>query len=173
MDRIVVETARLCLREWQDSDAVEVAPIYAKPEVMRYIPGGVWNAEQTGRIIARMRELEQTQGFGFYPVELKSSGTIIGHCGLGYLEKTGEVEVAYILDSAQWGNGYATEAVVAVVKHAFDKTALTRIVAVAFPENVKSIAVMKRANMMPVGAARHFGFTLSKYEIYKPLAATV
>jgi RimJ/RimL family protein N-acetyltransferase len=167
MNSIVLETQRLTLRRWNDSDSGAVAAIYAKPEVMRYIPGGVWSAEQTGRIVARMRELEAEQGFGFYPVELNRSREVIGHCGLGYLDKTEEIEVAYILDSVHWGNGYASEAVLALLAHAFATTALRRIVAVAVPENARSIAVMRRAGMSRLGLARHFGMTLMKYELRK------
>jgi RimJ/RimL family protein N-acetyltransferase len=170
VDGIVVETERLIVRKWRDSDAGEVAAIYAKPEVMQYIPRGVWSAEQTQRIVARMRELDEEQGFGFYPIVLKSSGTIAGHCGLGYLEKSGEVENAYVLDSPYWGQGYASEAVNAVLARAFSSTALTRIVAVAMPENARSIAVMKRVRMTELGPARHFGMTVVKYERRKAVA---
>jgi RimJ/RimL family protein N-acetyltransferase len=165
MNAAIVETERLLLRTWNDDDAALVAPIYVKPEVMAFIPGGVWNADRTARAIARMRELHVEQGFGFYPIVLKSLGKIIGHCGLGFLEQTPEVEVAYILDSAHWGQGYASEAARAVIAHAFSRLQIPRIVAVAFPENVRSIGVMRAVGMTRVGLAQHFGATLVKYEI--------
>jgi RimJ/RimL family protein N-acetyltransferase len=165
MNAAIVETERLLLRTWNDDDAALVAPIYAKPEVMAFIPGGVWNADRTARAIARMRELHVEQGFGFYPIVLKSLGKIIGHCGFGFLEQTPEVEVAYILDSAHWAQGYASEAARAVIAHAFSRLQIPRIVAVAFPENVRSIGVMRAVGMTRVGLAQHFGATLVKYEI--------
>jgi RimJ/RimL family protein N-acetyltransferase len=160
----IVETDRLLLRRWNDEDAAQTAHIYAKPEVMQCIPGGVWSSERTARIIARMRELDVEQGYGFYPVVVKSLGTVIGHCGLGLLEQGPEIEVAYILDSPYWGKGYAGEAARAIVAHAFSKLHISRIVAVAFPENVRSIAVMRSIGMTPVGLAQHFGMTVVKYE---------
>jgi RimJ/RimL family protein N-acetyltransferase len=163
----VLETDRLILRRWRESDAGDVAGIYAKPEVMQYIPGGVWSREQTSRILARMRELDLEQGFGFYPIVVKASGKVIGHSGLGYLEKSGEVEVAYVLDSPYWGKGYASEAVNALLAYAFTSTPLARIVAVAMPENARSIAVMRRAQMTEAGLATHFGMTVVKYEILR------
>jgi [ribosomal protein S5]-alanine N-acetyltransferase len=144
-----------------------VTRIYANPEVMEFIPGGVWSAERTAQVIARMRGLDAEQGFGFYPVVVKGLGTIIGHCGLGHLEQTPEIEVAYVLDSTYWGRGYATEAARAIVAHAFARLNISRLVAVAFPENARSFSVMRAIGMTPVGPAQHFGTTLIKYEVVK------
>jgi ribosomal-protein-alanine N-acetyltransferase len=167
MSCVVLETERLLLRKWNDEDAALVAPMYAKPEVMEFIPGGVWSADRTARVIARMRELDIEHGYGFYPVVVKSLGKVIGHCGLGQLEQTPEIEVAYIVDSPYWGQGYASEAARAIIAHALTNLNISRIVAVAFPENVRSIGVMRSIGMTPVGFARHFGATLVKYETTK------
>jgi RimJ/RimL family protein N-acetyltransferase len=168
MSNVVVETERLMLRKWNDEDAAAAADIYLKPEVMEFIPGGVWSPERTARAIARMRELEIEHGYGFYPIVVKSRGTIIGHCGLGLLEHTPEIEVAYILDSSYWGQGYASEAARAIIAHGFSRLNISRIVAVAFPGNVRSIGVMRSVGMTPLGLAHHFGATLVKYEARKP-----
>jgi len=161
---VVLETERLLLRKWNDDDAAQVADIYAKPEVMEFIPGGVWSTDRTARAIARMRELDIEHGYGFYPVVVKNLGRVIGHCGLGLLEQTPEIEVAYILNSPYWGQGYASEAARAIIAHAFSRLNISRIVAVAFPENVRSIAVMRSVGMTPIGLVHHFGAELVKYE---------
>jgi RimJ/RimL family protein N-acetyltransferase len=44
-------------------------------------------------------------------------------------------------------------------------------VAVAFPENVRSIGVMRSIGMTSLGTAHHFGATLVKYEARKAGAA--
>ncbi len=168
MNEIVLETPRLILRRWRPDDVEEAAKIFAKAEVMDgNIPGGTWTTDQTARIIARMRELENEMGFGFYPLVLRETGSILGHCGLGPLEKSGEIEVAYILDSPHWKKGYASEAARALVQYGFN-AGLDRIVAVAFPHNERSFAVMRRIGMTLVGPAAHFGSTVIKYEILKP-----
>lgn len=161
---IVLETARLIARDWEASDEAAAAAIYAKSEVMQYIPGGAWDRQRTSRIIARMRELVAEQGFGFYPLVHKESGALAGHAGLGHLESGAEIEVAYILDIPYWGQGLATEAARAFLVDGFARLALGRIVAVAFPENVKSVAVMKRCGMTFCGLAWHFGREVVKYE---------
>jgi RimJ/RimL family protein N-acetyltransferase len=171
MNCAVIESERLLLRKWNDEDVAAVEDIYIKPEVMEFIPGGVWSPDRTARTVARMRELDMEHGFGFYPVVLKSLGTIIGHCGLGFLEQTPEIEVAYILDSRYWGQGYASEAARATIAHGFSRLNISRIVAVAFPENVRSIGVMRSIGMTPLGPAHHFGATLVKYEARKAAPA--
>jgi RimJ/RimL family protein N-acetyltransferase len=165
MSCVVVETERLLIRKWNDEDAAAVEGIYLKPEVMQFIPGGVWSPDRTARTITRMRELDTERGYGFYPIVVKSLGTIVGHCGLGNLEQTPEIEVAYILDSPYWGHGYASEAARAIIANGLSTLNIPRIVAVAFPENVRSIAVMRSVGMTRVGLAQHFGRTLVKYEI--------
>jgi RimJ/RimL family protein N-acetyltransferase len=166
-DRII-ETERLVLRRWRDGDAAAAAPIYAKREVMRYIPGGVWDLARTTAIVERLRARERENGYGIYPVVLKASGVTIGHAGLGPLEDTGEVEVAYVLDAPYWRKGLATEAARAIIAYGFAAAGLERIVAVAFPENQGSVGVMKRCGMTLVGPAHHFGYDLIKYEIVRP-----
>ncbi len=111
-----------------------------------------------------MRELDVEQGYGFYPVVVKSLGAIIGHCGLGRLEQTPEIEIAFVLDSPHWGKGYASEAARAMLAHGFTKLNISRIVAVAFPENARSIGVMRSIGMTPLGLAHHFGIDVVKYE---------
>jgi RimJ/RimL family protein N-acetyltransferase len=163
----VTTTSRLALRRWQAGDAELVAPIYAKSEVMRFIPGGTWSIEQTRRIVDRMTELERENGFGYYPVVRRSGGAPIGHCGLGRLENGDEIEVAYVFDVPFWRQGYASEAAAAAVAFGFE-VGIERIVAVAFPENAGSIGVMRKIGMHRVGRAHHFGATLEKYEIIRP-----
>lgn len=165
MSDVVIETKRLILRRWQDGDVRAAAPIYAKAEVMRFIPGGTWDLERTAAIVERMCQLETAQGFGFYPIVLKAGGAIVGHAGLGHLEGTPEVELAYIVDSPYWGKGLATEAGRAILAKGFAEAGLERIVAVAFPENARSIAVMQRCGMSPCGLAHHFGRDVVKYEV--------
>jgi RimJ/RimL family protein N-acetyltransferase len=163
--KVVLKTERLLVRRWRDGDAEIVAPMYADPEVMRYIPGGVWSLERTQQIIARMSELEREAGFGFYPVVRAEDEIILGHCGLGRLENGNEIEVAYILNKEFWGHGYAREATAATLEHAFRTGVAHRIVAVALPQNIRSITVMRRCGMQRVGRAQHFGADVEKYEI--------
>ena len=61
------------------------------------------------------------------------------------------------------GKGYATEAAGAVLEYGFGPLGLERIVAVAYPANVASIAVMRKLGMQAQGMAHHYGGDLAKY----------
>ncbi|MGA7355409.1 MAG: GNAT family N-acetyltransferase [Candidatus Cybelea sp.] len=157
-------TNRLYQRPWRLNDVENVLAMYAKPQVMRWIPGGVWDRSQTERFVVRMIEMHEQERLCIYPVLLKESDAIVGHCGLNHLERGPEVEIAFLFDEQYWGKGFATEIAAAVLQHAFGAIGLERVVAVAFPENVRSIAVMQRIGMKPIGIARHFKTNVVKYE---------
>lgn len=159
-----VRTNRLYQRPWRPDDVDAVAAMYAKPNVMRWIPRGVWDRSQTERFVARMIERHEAHDVAVYPVLLNENERIVGHCGLNHLEGGPEIEIAYLFDEPYWGKGFATEIARAVLERAFSVGGLERIVAVAFPENVVSIAVMQRIGMHPIGVARHFDAQLVKYE---------
>jgi RimJ/RimL family protein N-acetyltransferase len=157
-------TGRLYQRPWRSDDVDAVLSMYAKPNVMAWIPGGAWNRSQTQRFVARMIEAHERQDLSIYPVLLKETDQIIGHCGLNHLERGPEIEIAYLFDEPYWRQGFATEIAGAVIEHAFQTMEIERIVAVAFPENRRSFAVMQRIGMHPIGIARHFNADVVKYE---------
>lgn len=142
--------------------------MYEKPHVMRWIPGGAWDRSHTERFVLRMMEMHGQQGFCIYPVLLVETEKIIGHCGLNRLEGGPEIEIAYLFDEPYWGQGFATEIAGAVLERAFQAMGLERVVAVAFPENVRSIAVLQRIGMECIGIARHFKADVVKYESLRP-----
>jgi ribosomal-protein-alanine N-acetyltransferase len=111
-----------------------------------------------------MIEAHDRQDLCIYPVLRKESDEIIGHCGLNHLERGPEIEIAYLFDEPYWRQGFATEIAGAVLERAFRTLEIERIVAVAFPENTRSFAVMQRIGMRPVGIARHFNADVVKYE---------
>lgn len=63
-------------------------------------------------------------------------------------------EIGYWIARAAWGNGYATEAVRAVIAFAFDDLGLHRVDAHHFVENTASGQVMRKAGMRSEGRRR-------------------
>lgn len=159
----VFETSRLYCREWQNEDASECAHIYAKREVMQFIPGGIWGPERTAAIIQRFKERTAKTGLPIYPVLGKQTKRIMGHVGLGRVEDTEKTEVFFILDDAHWGQGYAREAADRFLEFAFAQLRLERVFALAFPANVRSQAVIRNLGMEREGDAYHFGVDLVQY----------
>jgi len=161
-----IETKRLILRPFEERDVDDIA-FYADPDVMRFIPRGPDDPSKLKeiftRVLARSRDMWARHGFGLWAVELRQSGRVIGHCGLQHLDGGEEVEVFYLLDKPYWNQGIATEATKAALRFGFDVAGLSRIVAIAIPENVGSLRVMEKAGLRHEGPAVHYKINCTKY----------
>jgi RimJ/RimL family protein N-acetyltransferase len=145
-----IGTGRLILRGWRESDLQPWAAMNADPEVRRYL-GPLLTPGQAEAWVLNFQDDLDRRGFGFWAVEVRSSGEFIGFTGLGILDDempvAGSVEVVWRLARPAWGNGYATEAARAVVEYSFGPLGLSEIVAVTMAENLRSRAVMERIGM--------------------------
>ena len=81
------------------------------------------------------------------------------------LEKTPEVEVAYLLAKDYWNQGLATEAARASIEYGLDELKLDRIVAIARPENVGSYRVMEKVGMKYEKDAHYYNVNVVYYAI--------
>lgn len=144
-----IETERLLIRKWDAGrDLDDALAIYGDPETMRFIPCGALDREQTQRFISRMIERDEANGFGIWPVVLKSERRVIGECGITYIPDYGtDVEIAWIYNRAYHGQGYATEAARAVLDYAFSEVRLPKVYALIERANGASIAVANKLRM--------------------------
>jgi len=145
---IALETERLLIRNWRLPDDEEDArAIFCDPEVMRFIPAGTFAPDAMPRILGRMIERDERDGFGVWPVIEKADGRVIGECGITYIPETTDVEIAWLFSRAAWGKGFATEAAETVLAHALEVLGLPRVYALVLPENKASIALANRVGM--------------------------
>ena len=158
---VPLETSRLFLRPFQESDAIDLAVILSDPEVMRHIGrGDPKTFEETVDYLQYLLRHEAAYGFSLRAMVRKEDDRVIGQCGLWHLEKTGEVNLAYTLAQDCWGDGYATEASIAWLNYGFGSGLvagfepeqvqgldLHRIVAIAKPENGASIRILEKLGM--------------------------
>ena len=77
----MIETPRLILRQWRDTDYLPFAEMSANPEVMRYFPKVLTRAE-SDVYIDKLKAIIEKQGWGFWAVELKQTQQLIGLVGL-------------------------------------------------------------------------------------------
>jgi RimJ/RimL family protein N-acetyltransferase len=163
-----LETARLRLRHCSLDDLQEIARIRSDPDVMRYIGNG--KPQTRAQVRALLEDILshwQQHGFGRWAITHKGADEPIGLCGLSFLDNTPEVELGYLLAKEYWNQGLATEIAVACLQFGFEKLNLDRIVAVAYPENLASQKVMKKAGMRYIKRAIFFGQELVYFEIGK------
>ncbi len=81
------------------------------------------------------------------------------------MEKTPEVEVAYLLAKEYWNQGLATEAARAAISYGCDGLKLKRIVAIARPENVGSYRVMEKVGMKYERDAHYYNVDVVYYAL--------
>ena len=156
MVKEAMETERLVLRMFRESDTDAYAEMVADPEVMRFL-GKPMSRPEAWRNMAMVLGHWHLRGFGFWAVEEKESGELVGRVGCWQPEGWPGLEVGWALRRRFWGRGYATEAARASLEYAFTKLDQTRVISLIAPENVNSIRVAERLGEKPVGEWEVFG----------------
>ena len=144
----ILETSRLILREFTPADADALSRVLSDPETMRFYPARFDRAgveEWIARNIRRYRE----HGHGLWGMILKSSGELIGDCGLTPQSVDGqtEIEIGYHVRRDLWGQGLAPEAARACRDYGFANLSVDRIISLIRPENLPSCRVAEKNGM--------------------------
>src|SRR5215510_14018376 len=80
---VSLETERLLLRAPVAEDADALAPMYADPQVMRYVGDGrPLTRSETERSVRRMMERGDADGCGLFKTLRKGDDAVIGRVGL-------------------------------------------------------------------------------------------
>lgn len=145
-----LQTERLLLRPWYESDAAALFKYACDPEVG---PRAGWephkNIEESLEIIKNIFSAE-----GMWAVVLKETGELIGCVGYLLSENSNlqipadQAEVGYWIARPYWGRGICTEALRAVVEYCFAK-GFSALWGDYFPENPASGRVMAKCGFLP------------------------
>lgn len=145
-----LRTRRLLLRQWRDEDLTAFARLSANAAVMEYLLPFEGPAA-TELFVLRIREHFEQYGFGYWVVEIPEVNGFIGIVGLARVTYEGRftpaVEIGWRIDSAYWGQGFATEAATLAIDDGFRRLGLQEIVALTVPGNRRSRRVMERLGM--------------------------
>lgn len=166
---MLFETKQLILREFQPDDSLELAPILANPQVMKFSITGCLTLGQTQKKIGSFIDSYHQCGFGKWAVILKERSQLIGYCGLAIeaIDGRTEIELGYRLDQSFWGRGLATEAAKAALEYGFNQLKLPRIVAVVEPENIASVRVIKKLEMNHEKQTLFYGLQMDVYTRFR------
>ena len=152
----MIETARLILRPPGDADREAIFAINGDPEVHRWL-AMTGTREESDAVVDRIQAMIAERGYGFWAVERKADGRVIGLAGLlamgADLPLGPALEVGWRFAKAAWGQGYATEAAQASVDWGFATQDADEIVAITAASNLASQAVMRRIGMVRDPAA--------------------
>ena len=170
MKTIYIETERLILRSWEESDKTVFAGMNRNGNVMRYFPA-LLSVEESNAFADRIKaEFEET-GFGLYAVEIKATGEFIGYVGFHRFSFDAPFspgwEIGWRISDRHWHNGYATEAAAACIDYARRRGQCPPSPAVP---NTPSENVMKRIGMRYEGRFMHpalaDGHRLKEHKLY-------
>jgi RimJ/RimL family protein N-acetyltransferase len=144
-----VETERLLLRRWRDSDRLPLVAMNADPVVMEHYVAP-WTEDESDAFLARERD-RVASGLGQWVVEVRGEGGFAGYVGMTIATFdapfTPVPEIGWRLAHQYWGHGYATEAARAVLEHGFTDLGFDEIVAFTTTGNLRSRRVMEKLGM--------------------------
>ncbi len=138
----MLRTERLLLRQWKASDLAAFAAMGADPLVMRYFER-LRTPDESEISAMRIAAQIERDGFGLWALELPGKADFIGF----KVAFAPAVEVGWRLAVRYWGQGFATEAAEAALRHGFVTVGLGEIVAMTVPANTPSRRVMERLGM--------------------------
>ena len=147
---VVLETRRMTLRRLLPEDLSALFDLYRDPEVRRYFPDGTLTLDETRQELEWFRRGHPNHPqLGLWAAVERSSGAFLGRCGLLPWEIDGqhEVELAFLIAKARWGEGFATEAAAAIASHARTGLGIQRLICLIMPGNAASIRVAQKSGM--------------------------
>lgn len=149
---IYLETERLILRRFTESDVDNLVELDSDPEVMRYLNGGTPTPREVVRLDILPRFLSYYQrldGYGYWAAIEKSTNEFLGWFCLHPEDSADPDNIAlgYRLRRSSWGRGYATEGARALIDKGFTELGMRRVYATTYEHNIASRRVMEKVDM--------------------------
>lgn len=156
-DRLpTITAARVTLRWLTDGDVPALYETFSDPEAMRY-----WSSpplsglDAAASLLAEIRSHFAAGTLYQWGIALRDSDQVIGTCTLAAVSVPHRrAELGFALSRSQWGRGYASEAIAAIIQFAFTALELHRLEADADPRNGRSIKCLEEAGFVREGYAR-------------------
>jgi RimJ/RimL family protein N-acetyltransferase len=163
---VTLETERLNLRLFCQSDLDTYAAMCGDVEVMRYLGDGKpLSRAEAWRHMALIIGHWQLRGFGMWAVEEKGTGRLIGRVGAWFPEGWPGKEIAWTLCRESWGRGFATEAARAAMAYAFTTLDWPEVISLIRPANAASIRVAERIGEQLSGTAQVLSHEVLVYRL--------
>ena len=148
----MIETSRLLLRPWRESDKDAFAAIINTPAMMAHF-GGVQPRSAIDLLIDSQMRLQARDGFSMWAVELRANGALGGICGVRHDERyantpcADDLEIGWRIAEPLWGQGVAREAATAAIGWGWANTGFARLSAWTTADNRRSWGLMERLGM--------------------------
>ena len=140
---MLVATARLTLREFEETDVAALRRYHADPRYLEHYE----KRPDTSRIVelARVWEAETPRRNFQLIIALGSEGPVVGSVGLRSADHPrGEAEIGIEVHPSYWGCGYAGEALGELLRFGVHELALTRVLATTARSNFRMRRLLER-----------------------------
>ena len=162
------------MRPFAARDAAFIVALLNDPDWIRYIGDKGVRTEDDARGYLERGPLTmyREHGLGLMLVAAREGNESVGMCGLIRRANLPDVDLGFAFLPAHRGKGYAREAAAAMLRHGHVRLGIARIVAIATPQNVRSIDVLRAIGMRDGGTVRMDGDdeTLALFVSEAPLA---
>jgi [ribosomal protein S5]-alanine N-acetyltransferase len=158
-------TLRLAFRKLSLEDEQVVYRYSSNPEVTQYVLFPTHKSTEDTRAFIKLNLEKYEKGeIACWAVTLKDTGELVGTADFVWWNLDHKkAEVGYCFAKEHWNKGYASEALMVLIKFGFIFMDLHRIEARCFEENKASVRVMEKAGMSHEGLMRDMIFTKGRY----------
>lgn len=146
---IFAKTERLILRKAKESDVEALLPSWSDPDMTRYMGRKEDPRAFLTQLVADMQvkkpgEAEPGGPWYQFIVERRADGVVVGDLGAGFgVPGDHQVEIGYRILPAHQRQGYAREAVTALIDHLVEEHRVHRIVGLAASLNIPSVTLLR------------------------------
>lgn len=170
MHRTMISTDRLTLRPHRIEDLDALFELATDPAVLQFIRGLPTSREEAWHRLLRYAGHWSLLGFGMFAVFERSSGAFIGEVGLADFQRglgadfNGTPEAAWLFIGASHGQGFAAEAMHALLRWFDNERPGQRCVCIIDVENSGSIRLASKLGFEQFGMTRYRDANVCKYE---------
>lgn len=164
-----IATPRLWLRRFAatDAPALRASLVRSRDHLARWVPLAEPMDER--RLGSQLAALAASPSV--YAVIARADGRLLGSAALERGTSDGALAIAYWLDVAEQGRGYATEAAAALARVALEISGASVVEITCDRDNQPSARVARRAGFVAAGVAEIGGRCLDRYVLEDPAPA--
>lgn len=156
-----LHTERLMLRQYRREDFEAFAAHLADPASAIHL--GPADRQAAWRIFCSQAGLWLIHGAGWWAVEEKESGRLVGSVGAFFREDSDVIELGWNTYRAFWGQGYANEAAAAALHHALEIRREPKVRALIASSNASSLRVAARLGLSHEAETEVYGKAVGIY----------
>ncbi len=154
MQKLVIDAERIQIRNLKVTDLIDFHFYRSNPEVTKYQTFDVYTIQQAKEFIEEQvdKEFGKPGEWIQYGIENKITGKIIGDCAIKLDQYDIRIaEVGITISHTEQKNGYAKEALIAILHFLFDIEEFHRVTEIVDAENIASIQLLKSVGFKQEG----------------------